>query len=146
MTINVIHIADLFVLRRRVPFCGVFRFFFTMKTSHFRRHIRRWYIPCHSFWFLFFFYYIEASFHCISQNGSLLVTSLLVCSWSWLLPPSLFGLAAPSSREPPLLPWGHIDCHLSARVDTIGGRDGLLSSILSISFIMLVLSFGMSCE
>lgn len=80
--------------------------------------------------------------HCISQNGNLLFTSL-VCSWSWLLPPSLFGLPA-SSTEPPPLPWGHIDCHLSARVDIIGGRDGLLSRILSISLIMFAFNFGIS--
>lgn len=41
-------------------------------------------------------------------------------------------------------PGGHIDCHLSAKVDTIGGRVGLFSKIFSISWTMLVFSFGMS--
>lgn len=39
-------------------------------------------------------------------------------------------------------PGGHIDCHLSARVDTIGGRVGLFSKMRSISAITLELSFG----
>lgn len=116
------------------------RFFFYLNSS----------VSCLIFFFFYlvlnysFNFSLERVLHWISQNGSLLVTSLLVCSWSWLFPPSLLGLDAPSSSEPPVLPWGHIDCHLSASVDTIGGRQGLLSSILSISFIMFVLSFGMS--
>lgn len=80
--------------------------------------------------------------HCISQKGSFWLISF-VCSWSWLLAASLLGLP-PSSKEPPAPAWGQIDCHLSAKVDTIGGRDGLLSSILSISLITVAFNFGMS--
>lgn len=43
-------------------------------------------------------------------------------------------------------PGGHIDCHLSAKVDTMGGLVGLFSKIRSISVTMLVFSFGMSCK
>lgn len=39
-------------------------------------------------------------------------------------------------------PGGHIDCHLSARVDTIGGLEGLFSNIRSISAIVVVFNFG----
>lgn len=41
-------------------------------------------------------------------------------------------------------PGGHIDCHLSANVDTMGGRVGLFSKMRSISAIMLVLSLGIN--
>lgn len=41
-------------------------------------------------------------------------------------------------------PGGHIDCHLSASVDTIGGLLGLFSKIRSISVTILVFNFGTS--
>lgn len=39
-------------------------------------------------------------------------------------------------------PGGQIDCHLSAKVDTIGGLVGLFSNILSISAIILLFNLG----
>jgi hypothetical protein len=82
-----------------------------------------------------------SSCHWIVQNGNF-------CSRfsSWI--ESSFGELSPAAPLPPTdpPPGGHIDCHLSARVDTMGGRMGLLSRILSSSFIVLVLSFGTSCN
>lgn len=43
-------------------------------------------------------------------------------------------------------PGGHIDCHLSAKVDTMGGRVGLFSKMRSISAIIFVFNFGTSCN
>lgn len=43
-------------------------------------------------------------------------------------------------------PGGHIDCHLSAKVDTIGGLLGLFSKILSISATIFAFSFGTNCK
>lgn len=45
---------------------------------------------------------------------------------------------------PPKTPGGHTVCHLIARVDIIGGRTGLLSSIRSSSAITFELSLGNS--
>jgi hypothetical protein len=82
-----------------------------------------------------------SSCHWIVQNGNF-------CSRvsSWI--ESSFGELSPAAPLPPIgpPPGGHIDCHLSAIVDTIGGRIGLLSRILSSSFIVLVLSLGTSCN
>lgn len=47
---------------------------------------------------------------------------------------------------PPNTPGGHTVCHLIARVDTIGGRTGLLSSMRSSSAITLEFSFGNNCN
>ena len=82
-------------------------------------------------------------YHWISQKETFCEGSL-ACSCSgpgWPGPVSLFGLPA---SEPPRLPWGQSDCHLSWRVDTIGGRDGLFRRILSISVIVATVSLGIS--
>ena len=82
-----------------------------------------------------------SSCHWIVQNGSF-------CSRVSSGIESSFGELSPAAPLPPIgpPPGGHTDCHLSARVDTMGGRMGLLSKILSSSFIVLVFSLGTSCK
>lgn len=67
-----------------------------------------------------------------------------VCSSPRARLSSSLGEAPPET--PPTPPGGQTVCHLSARVDTMGGLVGLLSRMRSRSVMVVALSLGTSCR
>lgn len=85
--------------------------------------------------------------HCTVQKDTLFSAFEAVCevcSSPRARLSSSLGEAPPET--PPTPPGGQTVCHLSARVDTMGGLVGLLSRMRSRSVMVVALSLGTSCR